>query len=57
MEDRSKTHCTSVLFVTTTHGGVFVKALQKHEEECNKNGKERVKMVEKGGLKVKDVLG
>ena len=46
--DRSKTHYTSVLFVTTTHGGVFVKVLQKHEEEC---------MVGKGGLKVKDVLG
>ena len=45
------------MFVTPTPGMVLVKALQKREEELNKNRKERVKMVEKGGLKIKDILG
>ena len=45
------------MFVTPTPGMVLAKALQKREEELNKNKKERVKMVEKGGLKIKDILG
>ena len=55
--DKSKVQYTSVLFVTPTPGGVLVKALTKREQEVNKNGHERIKFEEKGGLKVKDVLG
>ena len=55
--EKSQTQYTSVLFVTPTPGGVLMKALQKREEELNKNSKERVKIVEKGGLKIKDILG
>ena len=55
--DKSQTKYTSVLFVTPTPGGVLAKALQKREEELNKNNKERIKIVEKGGLKIKDILG
>ena len=55
--DKSKIQFKSVLFVTPTPGGVLLKALQKREEELNKNDDERVKMVEKGGIKMKDMLG
>ena len=52
----SKIQYKTVLFVTPTPGGVLMKELQKRESELNKNDKERVKIVEKGGLKIKDVL-
>ena len=55
--DKSKVQYTSVLFVTPTPGGVLVKALTKREQEVNKKGHERIKFEEKGGLKVKDMLG
>ena len=55
--DKSKTQYKSVLFVTPTPGGVLAKQLQKREEELNKNTEERIKIVEKGGLKIKDILG
>ena len=45
----------SVLFVTPTPGGVLAKELRKREEELN--NKERIKIEEKGGLKIKDILG
>ena len=51
--EKCKTQYTSVMFVTPTPGMVLVKALQKREEELNKYRNERVKMVEKGGLKIK----
>ena len=35
---------------------VLVKDLTKREAEVNKNSSERIKFVEKGGLKVKDIL-
>ena len=35
----------------------MAKQLQKREEELNRNTEERIKIVEKGGLKVKDILG
>ena len=53
---KSKIQYKSVLFVTPTPGGVLAKELQKREEELNKNTKERIKIVEKGGLKMKDIL-
>ena len=55
--ENSKVQYKSVLFVTPTPGGVLAKELQKREEELNKNTNERIKVVEKGGLKVKDILG
>ena len=55
--EKSKIQYTSVLFVTPTPGGVLVKDLQKREAELNRNSQERILMVEKGGLKIKDVLG
>jgi hypothetical protein len=53
----SKIQYKSVLFVTPTPGGVLAKELRKREEELNKNNKERIKIEEKGGLKIKDILG
>ena len=52
----SKIQYTSVLFVTPTPGEVLLKAVRKREQELNGNNKERVKIVEKGGLKMKDIL-
>ena len=47
---------TSVLFVTPTPGGVLAKEVRTREAEINRNSKERVKIEEKGGLKIKDIL-
>ena len=55
--EKSNTHYKSVLFVTPTPGGALAKQLQKREEELNRNTEERIKIVEKGGLKIKDILG
>ena len=46
----------TVLFVTPTPGGQLMKELQKRESELNKNNEDRIKIVEKGGLKIKNVL-
>ena len=54
---RSKIQYSSVMFVTPTPGGVLLKALKKREEELNKNSHERIKFEEKGGFKMKDILG
>jgi hypothetical protein len=45
-----------VLFVTPTPGGVLAKELRKREAELNRNNQERIKIEEKGGLKMKDIL-
>ena len=55
--ERAKIQYTRVLFVTPTPGGTLAKELRKREEELNKNCKERIKIEEKGGLKIKDILG
>ena len=47
---------TSVLFVPVTKGGILVKDLTKREEEINRNSDERIKFIEMGGIKVKDML-
>ena len=47
---------TSVLFVPVTKGGILVKDLTKREEEINRNSKERIKFIESGGVKMKDIL-
>ena len=54
---KSKIHYTSVLFVTPTPGGTLARELRQREEELNRHSQERVKIVEKGGLKIKDILG
>ena len=54
---KSEIQYKSVLFVATTPGGVLAKQLRQREAELNKNNKERIKIVEKGGLKIKDILG
>ena len=46
----------SILFVPVTKGGTLAKELKKREEEINKNSKERIKIVEGGGTKMKDIL-
>ena len=46
----------SVLFVPPTPGGVLAKELRKREEELNKCNEERIKIVEKGGIKVGNML-
>ena len=54
--DKSEVCYKSVLFVPPTPGGALSKELRKREEELNKNNKERIKIVEKGGIKLKDML-
>ena len=39
-----------------TQGGVLASELRKREADLNKHSDERIKIVEKGGLKVKDIL-
>ena len=55
--EKSKIKYKSILFVTPTPGGVLLKDLEKKEAELNKNADERIQMVEKGGLKINDILG
>ena len=54
---KSKIQYKSVLFVTPTPGGILAKELRKREEELNKNCTERIKIEEKGCLKIKDIIG
>ena len=44
------------MFVAPTPGGVLSKELRKREEELNRNNPEMIKIEEKGGLKIKDIL-
>ena len=53
---RSKIQYKTVLFVTPTPRGVVMKEVQQREEELNRNSDERILVVEKGGLKIKDIL-
>ena len=54
---KSEIQYKSVLFVTPTPGGLLAKELREREAELNKNSTERIKIEEKGGLKIKDILG
>ena len=45
-----------MLFVPPTPGGVLVKELKKRENELNRNKEERIKFVEKGGIKVENIF-
>ena len=42
--------------MTPTPGGVLAKQLRKREEELNRYSKDRIKIEEKGGMKMKDIL-
>ena len=46
----------SVLFVPVTKGGALARELKKREEEVNKYCNERIKIIEDGGIKLKDFL-
>ena len=46
----------SVLFVPVTKGGKLAKELKKREQEINKNSHERIKVVEGGGIQMKNIL-
>ena len=56
-KESSKVQYKSVLFVTPTPGGVLASQLRKREEELNRHSGERIKIVERGGMKIKDILG
>ena len=47
---------TSVLFVPPTPQGELIKELKDREGEMNKNGKERIKFIEKSGIKMEEML-
>ena len=46
----------TVCFVPPTPGGILTKELRKRENELNKFSTERIKFVEGGGIKVKNIL-
>jgi hypothetical protein len=46
----------SILFVPPKPGSVLLKEIRNREEELNKHNKERIKIVEKGGVKVDQLL-
>ena len=54
--EKSKIQYKNVCFVTPTPGGVLMKDLQKREAELNKEDKDRIKFVERGGMKMKNIL-
>ena len=54
--EKNEIEYKSVLFVPVTKGGILAKELKKREEEINKNSEERIKIIEGGGKKMKDIL-
>ena len=52
----SKIKYKSILFVPPTPGGELLRDLKQREMELNKDDNERIKMVEKGGYKIKNML-
>ena len=55
-EGGKKIKYKSILFVPPTPGGILVKQLKEREEELNKFREDRIKIVEKGGIKVENIL-
>ena len=45
-----------MLFVPHTPGGILAKEMRKREDELNKFTKERIKIVEGGGIQVRNIL-
>ena len=54
--EKAEIQYKTVLFVTPTPGGVLAKQLRQREEELNHNSKDRIKIEEKGGMTMKDIL-
>ena len=52
----SEKNYKTVLFVPPTPGSGLLKELRKREEELNQNNPERIKVVEKGGMKIEKML-
>ena len=44
------------MFVPPTPGGVLIKELKKREKDLNENNVKRIKMVEKSGTKMGQIL-
>ena len=55
-KENSKVQYKSVLFVTPTPGGVLASEIRKREAELNRHSGERIKVVERAGMKIKDIL-
>ena len=53
---QSKIEYKSVLFVPVTKGGQLAKELKQREEELNRFSKNRIKIVENGGMELKHFL-
>ena len=54
--NRGSTKYSSVVFIPATPGGVLAKQMREREEMIGKHSKFRIKIVEKGGKKLKDLL-
>ena len=54
--EKSKIQYKSILFVPPTPGSMLLKELRQREEELNGKSRERIKIVEKGGKKIGDIL-
>ena len=54
--EKSEKQFTSILFVPPTPGSELLKDIKKRDEELNKNEKDRIKFVEKGGIKIEKLL-
>ena len=46
----------SILFVPVTKGGKLAKEMKKREQEINRNSDERIKIVEGGGIQIRNML-
>ena len=55
-EKKTKIKYQSLLFVPPTPGGILIKEMKRREEELNKNEKDRIKFVEKGGENIENIL-
>ena len=53
---KSEIEYKTVLFVPVTKGGKLMKELKQREEDINKFSKERIKIVEGGGIQMKNIL-
>ena len=51
-----KINYKSVLFVPPTPGGVLVRELKLREQEINRNSQERIKIIEKSGQNLENIL-
>ena len=51
--EKSEKQFTIILFVPPTPGSELLKDIKKRAEDLNKNEKDRIKFIEKGGIKLK----